>query len=61
MQPELPNKIPGVHKYSRVHFKTKQYYIPRMAGYKYAVALDRLEHHGSPHTDAHMFFMKIQE
>ena len=39
----------------------KQYYIPSMKGSKYAVAVARLEDHGSLHPDAHMFLMKIQE
>ena len=32
-----------------------------MTGSKYAVNVAYLEYHGALHTDAHMFFMKIQE
>ena len=51
MQPKYPNEIPGVRKSSRVNFHTKQYYIPIMTGYKYAVAVPQLEYHGALHPD----------
>ena len=32
-----------------------------MTGSKYVVSMDELKDHGALHTDAHIFFMKIQE
>ena len=61
MQPELPNELPGVRKYSRVKFQAKQDYIPITTDSKYAVAVSQLEDHGSLHPDAHMLFMQTQE
>ena len=52
--------MPGVRKYSRVKFQTKQYCIPIMTRSKYDVAVDHLENHGALHTDAHMFFMQMR-
>ena len=61
MKPELPKETPGVRKYSRVNFQTKQDYIPSMAGYKYSVTVAQLEYHREINPYAHMFFVKIQE
>ena len=36
-----PDETPGVYKYSRVLFLTKQYYIPITTGSKYTIAVDQ--------------------
>ena len=52
-----PVEIPGVRRYSRVKFQTKQAYIPSLSGSsKYAFAVTQLEAQGVLHPDAHMFF-----
>ena len=53
MEPKRTNEIPGVRKSSRVKFQTKQYYIPSISGYKYAVSVSQLEDHIALHTDVH--------
>ena len=61
VKPELPKETSGVRKSSRVKFQTKQDYIPRMTGSKYAVTVAHLEDHGALHPDAHILYMRIQE
>ena len=61
MKPECPKEIPGLRKSSRVNFQTKQDYISRMKGSKYAVIVAQLEDHGAIHPYAHMFFMEMQD
>ena len=61
MKPECPKEIPGVRKSSRLKFQTKQDYISRITGSKYAVSVAQLEDHGALHLDANVFLMKMQE
>ena len=55
MQPEHPNKIPGVCKSSRVKFQMKQEHIHSITGSKYDVDVYQLEDHGALHPDAHIY------